>query len=178
MPEKIESNVERDRLEEEEESFGLPTNRREARVRVMQLLYAGSIGERVGEVDIDQLSRQLFDGDAKKSGDLLEFALDLLRKSWNKRGECDDLIRVLAENWDFERIAPVDKAILRMGLAEILYCEEIPPRVSINEAIEISKDYSTDKSGVFINGMLDAAVTKLKKENRFQKSGRGLIGES
>ena len=63
-----------------------------------------------------------------------------------------------AKNWSWERIARIDRLILRLALAEMLYIEEIPVRVSINEAIELAKSYSTDKSYAFVNGVLDGVV--------------------
>ena len=158
---------------------GLPaaTNRRDARIRVMQALYAGDVSERAGGVDIDLLATRLVAEHLEVRTDLLEFARTLLRRSWNNREHCDEVIMNLAENWDFNRITPIDKAVLRMGIAELLYFPEIPTRVTINEAIEIAKMFSTDKSGVFINGILDAAVAKLTGEERLKKSGRGLMEE-
>ncbi len=64
-----------------------------------------------------------------------------------------------------------------MGITELLYFTDIPTRVTINESIEIAKIFSTDKSGIFINGMLDAAVAQLKEADQLKKSGRGLVGE-
>lgn len=162
-------------FDDEGEDLGPAANRRDVRVRVMQALYAADISERVGECDIDLLASRIVGESLASRPDLLEFGRLLLMRTWNNRLECDTLINILAENWDFERITPIDKAILRMGIAEMLYFSEIPPRVTINEAIDIAKSFSTDKSGVFINGMLDAAVTRLKKDDKLQKSGRGLM---
>ncbi len=78
----------------------------------------------------------------------------------------DKLIVDRLENWELRRIAVIDKVIFRMALAEILYFEEIPPEVSINEAIELAKKYSTEKSGKFINGILDAIYRKHKKRKK------------
>lgn len=141
----------------------------------MQALYAVEIGGRAGGIDVDVLAAHVVYPDLKGRDDLLEFAQDLLRRAYNNRQECDALIEKLAENWDFSRIAPVDKAILRMGITELLYFPDIPTRVTINESIEIAKIFSTDKSGIFINGMLDAAVALLKQEGKLKKSGRGLV---
>jgi N utilization substance protein B len=163
--------------QDEDEEYDQPpaVNRRDVRIRVMQTLYAGAIGERVGESDIDQLASTLLTPHLAGRKDLLEFAHLLLIRAWNARTECDVLIGRLATNWDVDRIAPIDKAVLRMGIAELLFFTEIPTRVTINEAIDIAKRYSTDKSGVFINGMLDAAVTLLRDEGKLNKSGRGLM---
>ena len=78
-------------------------------------------------------------------------------------------------NWELERMALIDKIVLRMGVTELLYFPEIPPKVSINEAIDISKDYCTRNSGKFVNGILDAILDDLKKEEKLNKSGRGLL---
>ena len=88
------------------------------------------------------------------------------------------MIKEKVENWEMERIALIDRILLKIGIVEILYFPEIPPKVSINEVIEIAKDYSTLNSGKFINGILDAILSEAKKEGRLNKSGRGLIEES
>lgn len=157
--------------------YDLPpaVNRRDARVRVMQTLYAAAIGEKVGGENVDQLAASILGAQLKGRSDLLEFAQLLMMRTWNGRDECDVLIEKLATNWDISRITPIDMAVLRMGLGELLFFPDIPTRVTINEAIEIAKTFSTDKSGTFINGMLDGAVTLLREEGRLKKSGRGLI---
>ena len=72
----------------------------------------------------------------------------------------------------------IDKILLRIAIAELLYAVDVPPKVSINETIEIAKEYSTAKSGKFINGILDAVLVDLKKEGKIKKVGRGLIENS
>ena len=90
--------------------------------------------------------------------------VEKLSDIYNKHiDEFDQLIIERLKNWELRRIAVIDKVILRMALAEILYLEEIPPEVSINEAIELAKKYSTDKSGKFINGILDAIYRQHKR---------------
>jgi N utilization substance protein B len=84
------------------------------------------------------------------------------------------MIKRKAVNWEFSRIAVMDKLILRMALCEFLCFEDIPPKVSIDEAIEIAKKYSTEKSGRFVNGILDAVLNDLRAEGRLRKRGRGL----
>ena len=83
-------------------------------------------------------------------------------------------IKLKLENWDYSRVAIIDKIILRMALVEILFCEDIPPEVTMNEAIELGKKFSTEQSNRFINGIIDAVYKKWKKEGRIVKSGRGL----
>lgn len=152
-------------------------NRRLVRERAMQALYAYEIGHAVGGESIDFLASRLVYPEFKNMPELLEFAQKLMLRVFNHCDECDTIIRSLAENWDFQRIAPVDKVLLRIGITEMLYFPEIPTKVTINEAIEIAKRYSTDKSGLFLNGVLDAALAKLKTEQRLTKSGRGLVGD-
>ena len=150
-------------------------NRRDARVIVMQALYAAEMGERNGLTEIDNLMGRLVALPLADRPDLFEFAKELLTRTWNNRQRCDEIISDLVQNWDVERITPIDKSIMRMGICELLYFEDIPPRVTINESIDIAKSFSTDKSGIFINGMLDAAVSFLDKKGALKKSGRGLV---
>ncbi len=86
------------------------------------------------------------------------------------REQLDDLIREKVEKWEFHRIATLDRLILRLALAELLYFPDIPPKVSINEAIEIAKKYSTLNSGKFVNGILDAVYNDAKR-GKIQRSG-------
>jgi len=87
-------------------------------------------------------------------------------------------IKSRVANWEITRIALLDKVLLRMGICELMYFPEIPPKVSINETIEIAKTFSTASSGKFINGIMDAILTELKKNGELNKTGRGLVEES
>jgi len=89
--------------------------------------------------------------------------------------EIDRIIKEKVANWDFKRIAILDRLILRMGICELLYFREIPPKVSMNEAIELAKLFSTQRSGQFVNGVLDAVVNDMKASGGLPKSGRGLF---
>jgi len=91
--------------------------------------------------------------------------------------EIDSEITLLLKNWELKRVAVLDKVLLRMAQVELLYFPDIPPEVSINEAIELAKKYSTSASGKFINGLLDALFRKLAAEKRIKKTGRGLISK-
>ena len=95
-----------------------------------------------------------------------DFATDLLRGALEKLPEVDAKIRTLADNWDFERLAVVDRNILRLAVYEMLFRTEIPPVVSINEAIEIAKKFSTAESGKFVNGLLDRVKKELLRPAR------------
>ena len=109
--------------------------------------------------------------------DVIDFASILFQKVAEHKEELDADVAIAVENWDFTRIALLDRLVLRMALCELLYFDEIPPKVSINEAIELAKTYSTGKSGVFVNGILDALYQKYKSENRIHKKGRGLLDQ-
>lgn len=112
-----------------------------------------------------------------KKEDDKDFAKELFRKTIMKYSEYDDLIKQNSENWDLERIAVMDILIMKMAIAEMIEFPSIPTRVTLDEYIEIAKFYSTEKSNIFINGILDKIINQLKAENRIQKQGRGLIGE-
>lgn len=135
----------------------------------MSVLYAYEITKE----PLDKIKKDLltdFD-DAEK----LEFSKELISKVTDNVKSLDISIRKKINNWEYHRVALLDKIILRMGLAEILYFPEIPPKVTINEAIDLGKDYSTANSGKFINGVLDSILNDLKKSNKLNKKGRGLL---
>jgi len=106
-----------------------------------------------------------------------QFAKDLYRKVVLNHADNVVLIKQHTVNWDIERIAFIDNLILELALTEFLYFPSIPTKVTMNEYIELSKYYSTEKSRNFINGILDKALKDLKKANKILKAGRGLIGE-
>ncbi|MCL5278910.1 MAG: transcription antitermination factor NusB [Planctomycetes bacterium] len=83
--------------------------------------------------------------------------------AWAKVAECDELIAGATIRWQFSRLSPVDRSILRLAVYQLKDCPEIPPKVVINEAIELAKKYSTEKSGPFVNGVLDAVLKKLRE---------------
>ena len=103
------------------------------------------------------------------------FGQKLLKICIEKNHEITNELRGKTPNWETERITNIDLMILNAAIAEILNFELIPTKVSINEYIEISKDYSTPKSNIFINGVLDKLVKEFELENRLNKVGRGLI---
>ena len=78
-------------------------------------------------------------------------------------------------NWDADRIAEIDTIILKMAICEFLKFPSIPVKVTINEYLEIAKEYSTPKSSIFINGILDNLVKEFETENKIKKTGRGLM---
>ena len=98
-----------------------------------------------------------------------EFAKGLLQTVLDKKAVTMDLIKPKLKNWDAERIATLDMILMEMGVCEFLYFETIPPKVTINEYIDVAKDYSTPQSGHFVNGILDNIHKDLLKENKMHK---------
>ena len=143
--------------------------RRKARELALQACYAyelsGNSIEQVIELNI------LADDDNAAT---TQFAVSLFRNTVANQQEFDEMIKVWAANWEFDRIAIIDKILLRIAICEFLYFEDIPPKVSIDEAIEIAKLYSTENSGRFVNGILDAILNDLEKKGNVHKKGRGL----
>jgi len=93
-----------------------------------------------------------------------KLALDWTKATWKNLAQCNELIVDSTIKWRLSRLSPVDKSILRLAVYQLKFCPDIPPRVVINEAIEIAKKFSSDKSPSFVNGVLDAIMKKLKAE--------------
>ncbi|MBU6341369.1 MAG: transcription antitermination factor NusB [Bacteroidetes bacterium] len=104
-----------------------------------------------------------------------EFGEQLLRKTCQEDQTLLEHIEPTLKNWDAERVATLDMIMLKMALCELLFFPTIPTKVTLNEFVEVSKVYSTDKSKDFINGILDRLMKKLVKEEKIVKEGRGLI---
>lgn len=138
----------------------------------MQALYAFELGGGEAQHVIDTVMKPHLEEDPAT----LKFATSLFLRTLDHADEADAVITRHADNWDFARIALVDRLLLRIAITEFLAFEDIPPKVSINEVIEVAKRYSTGKSGRFINGILDAVLLDLQEAGRLKKSGRGLVG--
>ena len=104
-----------------------------------------------------------------------KFGKNLLTKAMLHDSEYEELIDNHSKNWDVDRIAIIDRIIMKLAITEFLHLPEVPVKVTINEYIEISKFYSTEKSNAFINGLLDQIVNHLKDEGKLNKQGRGLV---
>ena len=98
-----------------------------------------------------------------------DFAKDLLNSVLDKKEYCLEMIKPKLKNWDAERIAALDMILMQMGVCELLYFETIPPKVTINEYIDLAKEYSTPQSGHFVNGILDNIHKELLSENKINK---------
>ncbi len=110
-----------------------------------------------------------------KDEDDREFVKKLLRNAILKGSEYQAAIEEMTKHWDMERLALMDNLIMKVALSEIVEFKNIPVKVSLNEYIDIAKMYSTQKSGLFINGVLDSIVNKYKQEQKIVKVGRGLL---
>lgn len=143
--------------------------RRHLREKSLQVLYAfeltGDPIEQVKQLQLEELEKK----DDKK------FCDDLIIKTINDNDKYEAIITEAVDNWDMERIALIDAIIIKMCLTEFFHFEDIPPKVSINEYIDVAKDFSTRNSGKFVNGVLDAILDKLQKEKLITKKGKGLI---
>lgn len=148
--------------------------RREAREAVLQALYANEIGKGQWTQIIQAIIKPKF----SKDTETFKFAERLFLKIVNNQEEMDEVIRAHIKNWRIERLTTIDRLVLRMAIAEFLHFEQIPTKVTMNEAIEIAKRFSTKKSGNFVNGILDSALEQLKEDGRIEKKGRGLIETS
>lgn len=136
--------------------------RTRARELAMQALYQLDIQ---GTELLGRLMAEFFremEGDSRTR----QLAWEWTSGTWAKVSECDGLIGGSTIRWQFSRLSPVDKSILRLAVYQLTSCSDIPPKVIINEAIELAKKYSTEKSGPFVNGVLDAVLKKLRAEGR------------
>ena len=148
------------------------SNRRIVREKVLQILYAFEMNNDSLQLLVSDILREVTDESDKF------FAEELIRKVLSNIEELDLRIIQRVTNWEMNRIALIDKILLRMGICELLHFPDIPPKVSINESIEIAKEYSTSGSAKFINGILDAVLIEEKKEGKLNKKGRGLVEDS
>ncbi|NMB81435.1 MAG: transcription antitermination factor NusB [Ignavibacteria bacterium] len=148
------------------------SNRRILREKVLQVLYAYELnGEGLTNLTNGILS------DLTSIPDI-DFAKKLIDSVVANVKDLDMIIQEKVSNWEMDRIALIDRILLRIGISELMNFPDIPPKVTINEVIEIAKDYSTSNSNKFINGILDAFLSDLKKSGKLNKTGRGLIDQS
>jgi N utilization substance protein B len=111
-----------------------------------------------------------FNFDEMVGEEKMKFAVDLLNAAIDKDEYCLELIKPKLKNWDSERIALLDMILIKMGICELLYFETIPTKVTINEYIDLAKEYSTEQSGHFVNGILDNLHKELLSQNKIHKT--------
>ena len=133
--------------------------KRRAREAVVKVLYEMEMSDLEAEEVRDRVRMMC------KKPEVREFAMVLVDRTLEHLAAIDHMIVEVAENWDIERMAAIDRNVLRLGTAEILYADDVPEKVSINEAIEIAKKFSTENSGRFVNGILDK-VARIKSDLR------------
>ncbi len=124
--------------------------RRKSRESALQVLYQLNITQQDAITALTQFREHFL-----SNGEADDFLKRLVLGVLEHFAQLDRLIEQYSENWRIDRINMVDRTILRMALYELLYCEEIPPKVTINEAIDLGKRYGSEDSGSFINGILD-----------------------
>jgi transcription antitermination protein NusB len=146
--------------------------RRVVRERVLQVLYAFEMNQEGLQALIDGMFSDITDKADK------DFGNDLINRVVIHSKDLDSEIKSRVDNWEMNRIALIDLILLRMGICEIMFFPEIPPKVSINESIEIAKEFSTAGSGKFINGILDSILSDIKTKGKLNKFGRGLVDET
>jgi transcription antitermination factor NusB len=151
--------------------LGLPVDKRtKARELAMQGLYQL---DAQGSDILCQLDKFFLENEPDDS--IRKLAAEWCKKTWENLSECDKLITVSTIRWKLSRLSPVDKSILRLAAYQLKFCPDIPPKVVINEAIELAKKYSTAQSPAFVNGVLDAALKKTAQlDNANKKNGSGI----
>ncbi len=131
--------------------------RRKAREVALQVLYEIDF-LKIDPAEAVRLYWENFD--APKS--VQKFSTRLIEGAVEHQKEIDNLISSCSENWTIGRMSRVDRNILRLAVFELLHCQDIPPKVTLNEAIDLGKDFGSENSGSFINGILDALYAKLR----------------
>ena len=132
--------------------------RRAARQCVLKALFAYQFSK---NDTIDQLMSE--NPELKGNNDFIQSLFDIVLENGKLT---ENIIESHLENWEIDRVALIDKILLKMGICEIYFIDDIPPKVTISEMVEIAKIYSTDESPVFINGILDAVFKNYIKENK------------
>lgn len=133
--------------------------RRKSREMVLQMLFQADMGKQ----SVDQVRRTFWAEHAAASGEVRGFADDLFRVATDRVSEIDKLIETHAQHWRMDRMAAVDRNLLRAGVAEFLAYPETPRAVIINEALEIARKFSSPESVQFVNGVLDSVAKDLTK---------------
>ena len=135
--------------------------RRAARRCVLEALFAYEFSKNDALSIVNQIIKK--NSQEKANHDFIQFLFECVLKNikWS-----EDIIKSHLENWEIDRVAQIDRILLKMGICEIHFIDDIPPKVTISEMVEIAKIYSTDESPVFINGILDAVFKNYTKENK------------
>ena len=136
-----------------------PRQKRQARIITLQAIYARELQGS----DLDDTCNFMMDTEKPPSEDVIKYGKQLSNLIFMHTEEIDKLIISRSKNWHFDRITLIDKLILRMALTEMVYVNDVPPKVSIAEGVEIAKQFSTEYSSGFINGILDSVYNEIIK---------------
>ncbi|MBN2180275.1 MAG: transcription antitermination factor NusB [Sedimentisphaerales bacterium] len=148
--------------------------RTKARELAMQALYQLDVqGLAPGDIGVLESLEQFF-MEADSDNFVRKLASNWTKGTWSNLRQCDELIVNSTIKWEFTRLSPVDRGILRLAVYQFKFCPDIPPKVTINEAIELAKKFSTDKSPAFVNGVLDAVLKKITHEKNLPVSNSDL----
>ena len=133
--------------------------RRAARQCVLEALFAYEFSKNDALSIVNQIINK--NSQVKANQDFIQFLFECVLKNikWS-----EDIIKSHLENWEIDRVAQIDRILLKMGICEIHFIDDIPPKVTISEMVEIAKIYSTDESPIFINGILDAVYKNYQKQ--------------
>jgi N utilization substance protein B len=134
--------------------------RRKAREIVLQSLYEAEFSDSTWEEILAGHT-----GRRASTGETVEYARALLSKTIENKEHLDEVIQSVLQNWEMGRISLIDKNILRFALCEILYFPEIPPKVIVNEAIEVAHRFSSHDAGKFVNGILDRFLQQYRRDS-------------
>jgi len=119
----------------------------------------------------------MYDKREEKDEADMEFARDLLKNTMDTREESEELVKSHLQGWEFERVSRMDVLLINMAVAELTGCPTIPEKVTVDEYIELSKEFSSERSRLFINGILDKLILELRSKGKINKFGRGIVGE-
>ena len=136
-----------------------PRQKRQARIITLQAIYARELQGS----DLDDTCNFMMDAKKPPSENVINYGKQLSNLIFMHTEEIDKLIISRSKNWDFDRITLIDKLILRMALTEMVYVNDVPPKVSITEGVKIAKQFSTEDSSGFINGILDSVYNEIIK---------------
>ena len=142
-------------------------NRRQAREIAMQALFYMDMRN---DVSIEMLER--FCDNFSPSPKTQPFFLKLVNGVMDAKNELDHLIERFSKNWGIQRMSGVDRNVMRIAVFELMYCDDIPPKVSINEAVDVGKKFGTEESGAFINGIMDSIRGELEKDGKLKDSSK------
>ena len=137
-----------------------PKQKRKARIITLQVIYAHELKGS----NLDDTCAFMLDERKPPMVNVVKYGKQLSNLIFQHAIEVDELIKSRSKNWDIDRITLIDKLILRMALVEMIYVDEVPPKVSIAEGVEIAKQFSTEDSSSFINGILDAVYNEMVKK--------------